>query len=568
MRRFASIVFVAVILLFTFAGSPQAQSGQLSSESAAQATFIRALTEAYLGDHERAVELLTRVYESNPQEPTVMLALAESFDALGQDAEALYYATKAVGSHPSEPQFYTVLAELQIGAGYPESAIATYEALLQQRPNDSGTLVKLGRLQEQNGQMESALETYQRILVLDERNVALLLRMEAIHSRLGDEYGSLTRLEQAVEVFPNESSLLLRLAMKYREMGCEEDAIETLERLLTVDPDRRDAVPMLADLLEGRGELDRAEELRRTLQTSSSNTPEDRLREAAHLYERAAFDEEAAEAAMSLLRPFVQDEDAPAEALLMLGDLAYNNKEFDLAADVLRRGLAEDPRHPERWEQAAAAVLYTGDPLDALDVVEEAQILFPGRVGLLKTAAYAYAKTDRPRSALRSVSEAIEILEEESPDEIAPRVRLISFKAILQNELGEFDRSIVSFEEALDLIPDHALILNNYAYILAERDARLDDALEMALQANELVEDNAYFLDTLGWVYFKLGRYEQAAEKISEALEVDEDFALLHDHLGDVYEAMGRHADARTAWSKALELEPDNISVREKLEGN
>ena len=89
----------------------------------------------------------------------------------------------------------------------------------------------------------------------------------------------------------------------------------------------------------------------------------------------------------------------------------------------------------------------------------------------------------------------------------------------------------------------------------------------MAVRANELVGNNPYFLDTLGWVYFKLGRLAEAAEAIEWAVAADNAFALLHEHLGDVYEAQGRVDDARDAWSRSLELDPENETVRAKLGG-
>ena len=103
--------------------------------------------------------------------------------------------------------------------------------------------------------------------------------------------------------------------------------------------------------------------------------------------------------------------------------------------------------------------------------------------------------------------------------------------------------------------------------MLSERDGHRDEALDMAVRANELDANNPYFLDTLGWVYFKLGRLAEAAEAIEQAVDTDDSFALLYDHLGDVYDAQGRTADARDAWARSLELDSENEAVRAKLEG-
>lgn len=567
MVRFLSIVLLCTGVLLWPEGRVNAQQAATDStaqEAHVQSMFVRALTEAYLGDHERAVDILTNVVQIRPSEPAVLLALAESHNALGHTAEALLYASEAYASGVTDPSVYHVLASLQIESDQLSEAISTYEVLLERFPQDEEALAELGRLHEQSGHFENALNAYERLVDIAGANPALLLRMEAISERLGDSELALEILEQAARTYPNQAALQMRLAMKYRALNRDDDAIAMFEQLLLIDPSAREATLMLADLLEENGDPERAAELR-SGNTTPATTPEARLLQARALYERAEFDEEAALQALELLRPFSGADDPPTEGLLLLGDLAFRNKEFELSGDVLVRALEQDPRHPKRWEQAAASFLYNGDPIQALDVVEEARILFPGQVGLLRIAAFAYARTQRPRNALRVLSEAITILKEDPEEDPNTLVRFISFHGILQHDLGDLNAAVASFDEALELIPDHALVLNNYAYILSEHDTRLEDALEMAVKANELDPDNAYFLDTLGWVYFKLGQLEEAEKEISRAIEINDELSLLHEHLGDVYDAMDNDSAARAAWNRALEIDPESVSVKNKL---
>jgi len=356
-----------------------------------------------------------------------------------------------------------------------------------------------------------------------------------------------------------------RLGMAYRDTGRTSDAIHILERYLTLESANVEGTLMLADLLEDLGEYERAIKLRNGLTDGSST--EEQLRRAALLYERAKDDPEAAEEARQILGSLADDEDAPTDVLLMLGDLAFHARDFALAADVLGRVIEQDPRNQEAWEQAAASRLYVKNAEGAVELAEEGLILFPGNVALYRVAAYGYARLDRPRKGIARLAEALAILNDEYPDKIRDRTRLLSLRGLLHDKLGENRLADQAFEAALELDAENALILNNYAYILSERDEHLNDALDMALRANELNEDNPYFLDTLGWVYFKLGRLAEAAETIEQAIAADDAFALLYDHLGDVYDAQGRTADARDAWARSLELDSENEALRTKLEG-
>jgi len=389
--------------------------------------------------------------------------------------------------------------------------------------------------------------------------------MEALHARLGNTEEALRMLELAADASRNEPMIQFRLGMAYRDTGRTSDAIHILERYLTLVPANVEGTLMLADLLEDLGEYERAITLRNGLTDGSST--EEQLRRAALLYERAKDDPEAAEEARQILGSLADDEDAPTDVLLMLGDLAFHAGDFTLATDVLGRAIEQDPRNQEAWEQAAASRLYVKNAEGAVELAEEGLILFPGNVALYRVAAYGYARLDRPRKGIARLAEALAILNDEYPDKIGDRTRLLSLRGLLHDKLGEDRLADEAFEAALALDAENALVLNNYAYILSEREERLNDALDMALRANELNEDNPYFLDTLGWVYFKLGRLAEAAETIEQAIAADDAFALLYDHLGDVYDAQGRTADARDAWARSLELDSENEALRTKLEG-
>jgi len=554
---------LAALLVPAVAPAAQTPDSLGAPPARADGLFVRALTEAYLDDHEQAVRHLEQVLAMQPGEAAVLAALAESHEALGQPALALSYAEQAVAAAPGEPAYLALLARLQAEGAAPEAAIATYERLVT-ATDDPEALAELGRLQERAGRPADALATYERLLRVAGEDAALRLRMEALHRRLGDEAQALAMLEAAAEAFPDERTLLYRLGLAYRDAGRPADAVAAFERLVAAHPDDAEAVLMLADALEAAGDPARAAEVRAG---RPADSPGERLRRAALLYAQAETDPNAAEEARQLLEPFAEDPAAPTEALLMLGPLLFETRAYDRAADVLERALAADPRHPDAWAQAAAARLYCGDPARALGTAEEALILFPGQIPLLRVKAYALGKLERPREALAAADAALAILGEEAPERVEDRARLLSLKALMYTDLGEPAAADAAFEEALALDPDNALVLNNYAYTLAERGERLDAALAMAERAVATEPGSAYFLDTLGWALFKLGRLDAAAEAIERAIAADDRFPLLYEHLGDVYAARGDHADARAAWQRALELDPENEAVRRKLAG-
>ncbi|MEJ2027126.1 MAG: tetratricopeptide repeat protein, partial [Limibacillus sp.] len=108
----------------------------------------------------------------------------------------------------------------------------------------------------------------------------------------------------------------------------------------------------------------------------------------------------------------------------------------------------------------------------------------------------------------------------------------------------------------LELDPDNADALNALGYSLTELTDRYPEAYGYILQAFKLKPENAAILDSLGWVYYRLGKYEQAVEELERAVELRPQDPTINDHLGDAYWRVGREREARFQWLRALGLEP------------
>ena len=122
------------------------------------------------------------------------------------------------------------------------------------------------------------------------------------------------------------------------------------------------------------------------------------------------------------------------------------------------------------------------------------------------------------------------------------------------------------YELALQLDPQNALINNNYAYSLSERDLQLDRALLMIEIAMTADSSNSSYLDTYGWIFYKLGEYDKAYFYINKAIEIDgEDNAVLLEHLGDALYMQGKKEEAINYWKKALELDSSNETLINKV---
>ena len=131
-----------------------------------------------------------------------------------------------------------------------------------------------------------------------------------------------------------------------------------------------------------------------------------------------------------------------------------------------------------------------------------------------------------------------------------------SILALCYDKLGYSDKSIHLYKSILDLDSGNILMMNNLAYILAVQGKELPRAKKLAMKAVAAEPVNGGYLDTLGWVLFRMGKYEKARETLEKAVELEPLEAEIQDHLGIVYEKLGNT-------KKAIEMQ--KMSLKRKV---
>ena len=109
-----------------------------------------------------------------------------------------------------------------------------------------------------------------------------------------------------------------------------------------------------------------------------------------------------------------------------------------------------------------------------------------------------------------------------------------------------------------------AQAFNNYAYSLVEREIKLKRALDLASKAIEIEPNNSSYLDTIGWIYFKLKNFKKAQDYIEKSLRITNDNAVVLEHLGDVMMKINRLTEAKDLYRRALLLDKSNQRLKVK----
>ena len=146
--------------------------------------------------------------------------------------------------------------------------------------------------------------------------------------------------------------------------------------------------------------------------------------------------------------------------------------------------------------------------------------------------------------------------------------QLLYRRGIAHERMTEWPSAEADFLQALELRPDHPPVLNYLGYSWIDQGTNLERGLEMIRTAVRLQPNSGAYVDSLGWAYYRLGRFTDAVRELERALSLETSDPVIHDHLGDAYWRVGREREARYQWGHALRMEldtEDRRRIRAKL---
>ncbi len=148
--------------------------------------------------------------------------------------------------------------------------------------------------------------------------------------------------------------------------------------------------------------------------------------------------------------------------------------------------------------------------------------------------------------------------------------RIYYYRGICYERTKRWPDAEADFKKALVLSPNEPDVLNYLGYSWVDMGMHYEKALDMIRKAVELRPSDGYIIDSLGWAYYRLGRYEDAVQELEKAVERRPEDPIINDHLGDAYWQVGRRLEARFQWSHSRDLgpEPDALeTIKKKLAG-
>ncbi|MDE0531949.1 MAG: tetratricopeptide repeat protein [Albidovulum sp.] len=194
-----------------------------------------------------------------------------------------------------------------------------------------------------------------------------------------------------------------------------------------------------------------------------------------------------------------------------------------------------------------------GKTEESFSILAEFAEQHPNSPDAHKALGDALRRAEEYERAALAYDDAIALLGETEPR----HWRLYFYRGICHERSGNWEIAKKDLRFSLELSPDQPLVLNYLGYSMVTMDEDLEEAERLIRRADELLPDNGYIIDSLGWILYRMGRFEEAVQPMERAVSILPSDPIVNDHLGDVYWMVGRYREAEFQWKRALSFDPE-----------
>ena len=471
------------------------------------------------GDYPRAVDVLKDAIKARPKEAGPYLQLSFIYAKyLRKTEQAVKYANEAIALDPLNFEAYQRLYEIEAASGAPQKALLALDRAANVKSDDPSFWIRLGKLYATivfKSEGEPKPEALKRVNSFFDKAVAKAGDDAAALKEVADYYAASQQIQEAIPLYlkvlelqPDDVNAREKLATGFVLTHQREKAIQMLEEVIRKQPAKYQPYELLAQMFDdGARALERA------------NQPE----QAKVLFAKAASNYEQS----LLLNP------ARANTYLRLAELLII---------------------PLRDSERAARIL------------TEARQRFPGVPEFSYFLAIAQREAKRPQQAIGTFEEALNEAQL-SNDEVL-NARFYFDYGVAADHAGLYDKAADLFRKSISLDPGNSAEAYNYvAYMWAEHNMHLDEAEQMVGEALQFDPNNGAYLDTLGWIHYRKGKFDEAVNVLLRAEQnLTKPDPTVFEHIGDAYAKLNRIPQALEFWQKAIALTPDNKLLAEKIE--
>jgi tetratricopeptide (TPR) repeat protein len=472
-------------------------------------------------DNPGAIDVLKDAVKARPDAPDPYFELAFIYARYLRKLDAaVAFANKGIAIDPKRIDGYQRLFEIYIAAGDEKNATETLARANKTQTEDPVFWTKLGRLYSSiilkpdatpsADQLDLLNSVFNKAAAHGQDNAAVL-------KEVGDYFAATQQIKEALPLYlrvlelqPDDAGVREKLATGFVLTNQRARAIQTLDAIVKQDPEKYQPYELLAQLHD-----DEARSLARANQTSAATA------------------------------------------------------EFRKAAQNYEQSLLINPNHPSTCLRLAELLLAPlKQPERAVTLLQDARRRYPDTPEFAYYLGLALNEAKKPKDAVVTFEEALNEAQNSNSEMLKPRF-FLDYGAAAQ-EAGLYDKAAELFRKAIAMDPANAAEPYNYlGYMWAEQNMHIDEAEDAVKRALQLDPQNGAYLDSMAWVQYRQGKYDQALENLQRAIQnLSHEDAVVLEHLGDIYIKLNRVPEALEAWQKAKTIDPANKEIAAKIDAH
>jgi tetratricopeptide (TPR) repeat protein len=470
-------------------------------------------------DYPRAIDVLKDAIKARPKDAGPYLQLSFIYAKyLRKPDQAVKYANQAIALEPLNFEAYQRLYEIEASTGQPQKALMALDRAANVKSTEPAFWIRLGKLYATiifKSETEPKPEDIKRVNGFFEKAVANAGEDAAALKEVADYYAASQQIPEAIPLYlrvlelqPDDLNAREKLATGFALTNQRDKAIAMLEELIRKQPAKYQPYELLAQLFD----------------------------EAGRSLERANQSEEA-------------------------------KAQFTKAAANYEQSLLINPTRANTYLRLAELLIVPlKDSERAAKLLAEARQRFPGVPEFTYFLGIAQREAKHPQQAVITFEEAVNEAQQANDEVLNARFYFDYGAAADQAAL--YDKAADLFRKAISLDPANSAEACNYvAFMWAEHNMHLDEAEEMVGRALQFDPDNGAYLDTLGWIHYRKGKFEDALNELLRAAQnLTRADPIVLEHIGDTYAKLNRVPQALDYWQKAIALSPENKLLAEKIE--
>ncbi len=417
----------------------------------------------------------------------------------------------------------------------------------------------LGYTYEQQKQYKEAIEAYRHAIEMDRDNLDAIRGLAQNLLNDGQADAALEQYKVIADANPEDAQTYVRIGEIYRKQGKFDLALDSLKKAETMVPDSLEAPYDIAAIYQAQGRYDEAipimtDLLKKSEKAEGKYSNGERSNRAVFLERLGSIyrDQGNNQLANATFREIVAlgGDDNIERGYQQIIDTWRESKEWQKALDTAKEAVQKLPSPQLKMVLAGQQA----DMGDADKALKDVRALLKGDANSKADDREVYIRLAEMNTRLRRFSDAEAALDkaEELSIKSDDKRDVWFLRGATFERAKQYAQAEEQFQKVLASDPENASALNYLGYMLADQNMKLEEALGYVKRAVDLDPTNGAYLDSLGWAYFRLGKYELAEDNLLKASQKINTDPTVHDHLGDLYQKTGRLKLAATNWERAL----------------